>query len=392
MQNPAREPARQARSDAAQGPQSGDQVDVSILIPVLNEETHIRDTVRGMQAQRFDGRLEFLFADGRSEDRTRAILEELARHDASIRVLDNPARHTAAGLNACLREARGTYVARMDGHAFYPPDYVRLGVERLARGDVGWVSGPQVPRPVGRVSRGVALALDTWLGRGASRKWRSDAAGDQEASPGGEFELDTGVFGGVWRRDLLLAHGGWDERWPINQDSELAARFIEHGQRIVCLPAMGARYIPRNSFKSLARQHWRYGIYRARTARHHPESLRRSYLGAPGLALTTLAALIAPRPARIVARAGLVAYGVGIGSVTARAAARIDEPRDAAVLPAVFVVMHLMHGFGFIGGSLRFGVPISAIAQSVGLKRPPAEPHRGGQPAASVFAPTLDAE
>ena len=52
-----------------------------------------------------------------------------------------------------------------------------------------------------------------------SRRWGHGAAS-------GEIELDTGVFTGVLPRDVLEAHGGWDSGFPINQDSELAARFL----------------------------------------------------------------------------------------------------------------------------------------------------------------------
>ena len=70
-------------------------VGVSVLIPVRNEERHIRETVAAMQGQRFDGPIELLFADGRSSDRTREILEELAASDARIRIFDNPRGRTA---------------------------------------------------------------------------------------------------------------------------------------------------------------------------------------------------------------------------------------------------------------------------------------------------------
>src|SRR6516162_11541352 len=99
-------------------------VDISVLVPVLNEEPHIQETVAAMQAQRFDGSIELLFADGRSSDRTREILLELAASDPRIRVLDNPRRRTPSGLNVCLREARGQYVARMDAHTFYSDRYL----------------------------------------------------------------------------------------------------------------------------------------------------------------------------------------------------------------------------------------------------------------------------
>ena len=37
---------------------SNGRVDVSVLIPVLNEERHIRESVQAMLSQRFDGEME----------------------------------------------------------------------------------------------------------------------------------------------------------------------------------------------------------------------------------------------------------------------------------------------------------------------------------------------
>src|SRR5436305_657626 len=163
--------------DAQSQTGDGGHVDASVLVPVLNEERHISDSVAAMQAQRFDGALEFLFMDGRSEDRTKAILEELAASDRRIRVFDNPGRSSTAGLNVGLRHARGDYIVRMDAHTFYPEDYIARGVERLRRGDVVWVAGPQVPHGVGRWSRRVALALRSLVGRGrAARRGRGERA------------------------------------------------------------------------------------------------------------------------------------------------------------------------------------------------------------------------
>jgi glycosyltransferase involved in cell wall biosynthesis len=328
-------------------------VTVSVLVPVLNEERHIRATVAAMQAQRLEGTPEFLFMDGRSEDRTRAILEELARSDPRIRVLDNPRRRTADGLNVGLANARGEFVARMDAHAFYEPDYLALGIERLRRGGVDWVSGPQLPYGDGKWSRRVALALETGVATVGSRKWTAN---------GGERELDTGVWCGVWRRSVLEAHGGWDPGWPVNQDSELASRALARGERLVLLPEMAGRYIPRNSLRSLARQYARYGYYRAKTARRHPHSARRSHVMAPAVAAAIPAALAGPRPVRRLARAGLAAYAAALGAVAVRASG--EAPRaDAAALPVVSAVMHVSWGAGYIWSSIRGGPPVAALVR-----------------------------
>ncbi|MEA2309181.1 MAG: succinoglycan biosynthesis protein ExoA [Thermoleophilaceae bacterium] len=333
-----------------------ERVDASVLIPVLNEERYIRDTVAAMQAQRFDGSVEFLFMDGRSADRTKAILEELSTADSRIRVFDNPGRSSTAGLNVGLRNARGEYIVRMDAHTFYPEDYIARGVERLRRGDVVWVAGPQVPYGTGRWSRRVALALGSWFGTGGSARWGADANG------GGERELDTGVFAGLWHRATVEEHGGWDEGWPINQDSELAARVLRAGGRIVSLPELGARYVPRDSLSGLARQYWRYGNYRAKTASRHPESLDPRHLFAPGVALAVVGSVVAPRPLRTVARAGVAAYAAAVVAASA-SALREAEPADAAALPLVFGVMHGAWGFGYLAGSVRFGPPFAALAR-----------------------------
>jgi succinoglycan biosynthesis protein ExoA len=354
---------------------------VSVLVPVLNEERHIRETVAAMRAQRFAGTIELLFADGRSQDRTREILLELAHEDERIRVLDNPRRGTASGLNVCLREARGEYVARMDAHTFYTDRYLAAGVERLRRGDTDWVSGPAVPRASGPVSRAVATALGSWLGRGGSRKW------EQEGEQAPERELDSGVFGGVWRRTRVLHAGGWDERWPVNQDSEMAARFLLDGARLVCLPEMAGQYVPRDSLRGLARQYFRYGFYRARTFKRHPQSMRRSHLIAPALSGAALAALLAPGPLRRGAQLLLGAYGVAVAVTATDTAVRRRRPVEGALLVAVLPTMHLGWGFGTLVGTLRFGAPLAALRQAAGAGQDaPATTTEGAD---GVYAPSL---
>ncbi len=337
--------------------------DVSVLVPVLNEAAHLPETVAAMCAQDLGGRtMELVFADGRSEDDTLAVLQAMAREDSRIRVFDNPQRTTAAGLNVALANARGRYVARMDAHAFFPARYLAAGIERLERSDddVVWVAGPVVPRANGGWSTSVALALGTRLGVGGSSKWQLLGAGPDE-----EVELDTGVFAGVWKRSTVDALGGWDAGWPVNQDSELAARVLATGGRIVCRAEMAAEYLPRDRVRALARQYWRHGRYRAKTNRRHPGSLRRTHLLPPALVITAVGALAAPRPARRAARAALGTYAAAVVATAADAARHGGDTRAAAGLLVVLPVMHAAWGLGFLAGVARYGTSPSAVATLV---------------------------
>lgn len=333
-------------------------VDVSILVTVRDEERVIRQTVAAMRAQRFDGTAEYLFIDGGSKDRTKAILEEIASFDDCVRVLDNSRGDQASGLNVGLRHARGEFLVQMDAHTYYGSDYVFEGVKRLRGPQVDWVSGPVVPHGIDPWSRRVAMALASPLGYGGSAKWA--------ASVKREITLDTGVFGGVWRRSTLERHGGWDEGWPVNHDSELAARVLKSGGRIVCLPELAARYIPRDSLSGLLRQYRRYGYYRAKTARRHAESLRRSAVLPPGLVLTLAVSCLPTRLGRL-SRRGVLLYALCLTGAAAREA-RPGQRLDAALLPAVLATMHIAWGAGFLAGCLRFGRPLSALARLAGLR------------------------
>lgn len=338
------------------------EISCSVLMPVLNEEHHIRDSVAAMRSQRFAGGLEFLVVDGGSSDRTREILLELAAADPRIRVFDNPRRIASSGLNVALRQARGRYVARMDAHTEYQDNYIALGIRRLREGDTSWVSGPPVPVGRGPVSRAVALALRSPLGRGGSRKWAADAG-----EPAREYVLDAGVFAGVWERETLLAQGGWDEDWMVNQDSEMAGRFLAVGEQLVCVTGMAAFYTPRNSLKGLWRQYLRYGEFRCKTAVRHPDTLRRSHLLAPGLVSASVVAIAAPRPPRRCARAALGLYLGALGASAWHSRGVAQAPADAALVAPVLATMHFAHGLGTLRGAVRHGVPGAALARVLGL-------------------------
>jgi glycosyltransferase involved in cell wall biosynthesis len=356
-------------------------VDCSVIVPVFNEKEHIASSVAAMARLRFDGELEFLLVDGGSTDGTREVLKRLARADRRIHLLDNPRRVIPAGLNVGLRNARGRWVARMDAHSEYPPDYLERGVQRLLAGGVRWVSGPQISQGRGSIGRAVTLALGTPLGRGGSGRW-ARTIGPFE----GEYELDSGVFCGVWERDTLLEYGGWDERWPRNEDSELAARFQECGERLVCLPAMAARYRPREALDALWRQYLDNGEFRARTARWHRHTLRRSNLLPVGLVLTVGLAVASPRPVRTPARAAFLWYALVLIAAAGHAATIAEHKRDAVLVPAVLAVMHVGFGMGFVRGMRRHGLPLAALASAGGLRR---LGDRLAPGADAVFAPSL---
>jgi succinoglycan biosynthesis protein ExoA len=353
--HPAPRPAR--ADEPAQSAADAADVAVSVLVPVLNEAENLETVLATMREQRYPGAVEFLLIDGGSTDGSLEILREAGRADPRFRLLHNPAGAIPNALNIGLREARGSFIARMDAHTRYPPDYLELGVRRLEARDVDWVSGPPIPVARGAWSRRVALALKSPLGAG----------GGMFRNPKTEVDIPSGHTG-MWRRDTLTSLGGWDEEWPVNEDVEMGARIHARGGRVVCVPEMATAWLARDSLRGIARQYYRYGHFRVRTVRRHPESLRRGHLLPPAVLAMLAAATVPWRVVSAPARMLVGLYAAVVAVVSARLGGRTAR-RDTALLPVLFLVMHLAWAWGFVVGCVRFGIPWRAVLTAASLRR-----------------------
>jgi hypothetical protein len=130
----------------------------------------------------------------------------------------------------------------------------------------------------------------------------------------------------------------------------------------VSIPALASRYVPRDDLDSLARQYWRYGTYRAKTASRHPNSLEARQLFPLALVGALAGSVALPRPLRGLARLGVGAYVAALGVNSARVA-REAGASDAAGVAVVLAVMHVCWGVGFVNGSVRFGPPVAAFSR-----------------------------
>ena len=308
---------------------------VSVVIPVLNEERHLRDAVRQVLGQAYAGDVEVVLALGPSTDATDEVAAELAAADPRVRTVPNPTGRTPSGLNAGIRAARHDVVVRVDGHAEIPEDYLATAVRTLAETGADNVGG--VMKAVGRTpfERAVACAMRSRLGVG----------GGSFHVGGGAGPVDT-VYLGAFRRSALERVGGYDERYTRTQDWHLNLRLRQSGGTVWFTPEMEVVYRPRSSVRSLARQYLEYGRWRRVVIREHPDTASPRYLAAPAMVLGTTAATLvglAWPPALAVPAAYAVAVAVG-GVAIARG-------EDAAVrlrTPVALATMHWSWGVGFL--------------------------------------------
>ena len=243
---------------------------VSVILPILNEELYLRDAVHSILSQDYLGNFEVVLAVGPSKDRTQEIADQLHREDSRVMVVANPSGRTAAGLNAALNSATGSVIVRVDGHAQIPSNYISIAVDLLAKTGAVNVGGMMAAQGVTTFEKSVAGAMRSPLGVGASRFHTGGEAG----------EVDT-VYLGVFKKDALLAIGGFDERFTRAQDWELNFRLRANGGKIYFDPRLQVTYRPRSTVAALAKQYFEYGRWRRAVSRRHKGTINYRYLAPP---------------------------------------------------------------------------------------------------------------
>src|ERR1051325_1378055 len=258
---------------------------VTIAMPAYNEERYIEACIASVQAQDYPReQIEILVADGRSTDRTREILAELSAADPRIRMIDNPARLQAAGLGLLVKQATGDILVRMDVHAEYAPDYVAKCVETLERTGADNVGGAQRAKAKNAFQRALCAALASPLAVGGAKYRSEDAEGFVET-----------VFLGAYRRKVFETVGLWDPGAITNEDAELNERLLAQGGQIYLSRDIKVHYYPRDSFKTLAKQYFKYGRGRARRVWKLRRARSRRRVG-PSLRVAGASALVALPP------------------------------------------------------------------------------------------------
>lgn len=307
---------------------------VSVILPVLNEEAHLEESILAILSQDYQGEFEVILALGPSRDRTDEIAKNLSTKDARVKLVANPSGKTAAALNLAVANSNHPVIVRVDGHAQIPTNYLSLAVEILRATGAVNVGGVMAAEGVSAFEKAVARAMRSPLGVGASRFHTGGEAG----------EVDT-VYLGAFRREAIIAAGGFDERYTRAQDWELNYRLRKNGGLIYFDPRLQVTYRPRPNLRKLAKQYFQYGTWRRVVSRSHSGTINLRYLAPPVTLLGCVISAISGTLLHPVLYLPLAVYGLFIG-VSAALIAR--SLREFLSLLAVIPTMHFAWGAGFI--------------------------------------------
>ena len=312
---------------------------ISVILPVLNEEPHLAESVSAILSQDYIGSFEIILALGPSRDQTNVIAESLAQRDSRIKLVMNPSGKTAAGLNLAIAASENPVIVRVDGHAKIPNNYLSLAVTILRESGAVNVGGVMAAEGVTNFEIAVSRAMRSALGVGASRFHTGGKAG----------EADT-VYLGAFRREAINAVGGFDERYTRAQDWELNHRLRKNGGKIYFDPRLQVTYRPRPNLKKLAKQYFQYGRWRRVVSRSHPGTVNLRYLAPPFTLLGTITSLLLGFLIDPFFFIPAAVYGIFLLISSILIAKSV---REAISLLAIIPTMHFAWGAGFISSTKK---------------------------------------
>ncbi len=241
---------------------------VSVIVPVLNEEKYINGCLDSLLKQDYPKEnLEIILVDGNSNDKTVDIIKEYTQKYSFIKLVSNPQKTVQYAMNIGIKNSSGKYIVRMDAHAEYSSDYISKCIEYLKKTKAANVGGTTVVRGKSFTQKVIAAAYHSPFALGGSKHYDENYEGYADTVAWGAFE-----------REYLLKIGMYDEKLPRSEDDDLNFRIIERGDKIFVTPKIKSIYYPRDSFLKLFKQYFEYGKWKVAVIKKHHKPSRIAHL------------------------------------------------------------------------------------------------------------------
>lgn len=188
---------------------------VSVLMTCHDEESMIEEAIRSVVAQTiFDSVKEIIVVDDGSRDGSRVVLERLDREIDKLKVIQTPGLGRPAARNRAVGEARGEFIALLDGDDFWTPEKLERQLPAFGRGaNIGLVYGDFVDFSGDDAADGRVITVRRFNPESA-HQLRDYFVHD------GPIILSTVVV----RRSVFDDVGLFDESFLVGQDTEFCLR------------------------------------------------------------------------------------------------------------------------------------------------------------------------
>lgn len=318
---------------------------ISFIVVAYNAAGSLRALLDDLLAQTVsDVQIEALLVDSASTDETRALMLEFAKTAPfEVKVLDNPKRWLASGINVALGAATGDAIIRLDAHARIPKDFLQNNLCALSRGE-DIVGGCVLGGAPNGAWESVLRTVDTSRFCGGAAPFRN----------GGESRYVDTLAYALYRRRVYDAVGLYDERLRRTEDNDMHYRMRRAGYRFYFSPDIVSYHASRATLRGQLRQKWGNGYWIGRTMRIQPRCFAPRHLIPALFVLALLLGLLLCPLSGWPLLALLFAYLTCDLYFSVRGALSQDIGKLLALLtlPFLFPAVHVIYGVGTLAGLL----------------------------------------
>jgi len=194
---------------------------VSIITPAFNASAYLSETVRSALEQTYTN-LELLIVDDESTDGTVELARQWMTIDPRVKAWSIPHSGSSMARNTAISKARGEILALLDSDDIWMPEYLEEQVQLLTtRGNISIVTANAINRGGSHNGRPI---------------WPVTTA-ESELGLLDIIEHEASVcIMSVFSRDVPERLGGFDARFPSNEDYHFWLRAAAAGFRILRNP------------------------------------------------------------------------------------------------------------------------------------------------------------
>lgn len=316
---------------------------ISFIVVAYNAAGSLGALLEDLLAQTIPHeQIEALLVDSASADATRAIMLDFAKAAPfEVKVLENPKRWLASGINVALGAATGDAIIRLDAHARIPKDFLRNNLRALERGE-DIVGGCVLGSAPSGAWESVLRTVDTSRFCGGAAPFRN----------GGEARYVDTLAYALYRREVYDKVGLYDERLRRTEDNDMHYRMRKAGYRFYFSPDIVSYHAARATMRGQLRQKWGNGYWIGRTMRIQPRCFAPRHL-IPALFVLALLCCLLLLPLRAWPLLLLLSAYLACDLVFAvRGACSQETGRLLALLtlPFLFPAVHVVYGVGTLAG------------------------------------------
>ena len=235
----------------------------SIIVPVYNRPEELNQLLQSIALQDFEGEFEVVVVEDGSQ---RPALEVVGQSPLGAKISYYQKNNTGPGdsRNYGMLRAKGSYFLLFDSDCILPKEYLTTLDRELSSGYVDFFGGPDDALPsFSRLQRAINFVMTSKVSTGGIRGGSSNRFEPRSFNMGLSKEVfeSTGGFGSI--------HPG--------EDPELSMRAWKRGFKSRLIPTAKVYHQRRISFRSFAKQVYKFGAVRPILERMHPEFKRVVY-------------------------------------------------------------------------------------------------------------------